>query len=361
MVASRPVTPRQFPVPKALCSSSFGPMTTLDEMEFVSTHRTPAGKWAAQVLARENAKTLDVLLGDDTKLPRGVLASAADVGDMEVVVALVNHKGELWRGHGWSKPTEPIVADATLDLEAADGAFVARALRDGSDGVLMRAYMPMAFLSPAITAASETPDLPAEGARIVAIVDSVDKNAVLEVLAIAPGPKIFRRNDGQWHEDANWVEVLRSVTPPSMARLEGVQASSVITQVDEATAGVDFEPFEIDQRERYVPIRAGSYVEELAREADDRIIALTVGLIAVAGKELSPRDYANTERLRRYWLYGKGAAKIRWFTPGAWRRCYRNLVKYLGPKMTPGYCTNLSQRLGGPGVATHVGSRKRGR
>ena len=60
-------------------------------------------------------------------------------------------------------------------------------------------------------------------------------------------------------------------------------------------------------------------------------------------------------KLVKYWIAGPGAAKIRWFTPGSWRRCYRQLSKYMSPGKAKGMCTNLSEMLGGHGVATHVG------
>ena len=49
------------------------------------------------------------------------------------------------------------------------------------------------------------------------------------------------------------------------------------------------------------------------------------------------RNRGNAEDLRQYWLHGKGAAKIRWGTPGDWTRCVRNLSKYMGPR-AKGYC-----------------------
>jgi 2'-5' RNA ligase len=49
------------------------------------------------------------------------------------------------------------------------------------------------------------------------------------------------------------------------------------------------------------------------------------------------RNRGNAENLRRYWLRGRGAAKIRWGTKGDWRRCYRQLFKHLGPR-AKGYC-----------------------
>lgn len=354
--------PRQFLVPKALVAAGVGDQLTLDDMEIISKRRGPVAEWAGKVLKRENARLLDELLGDDLRLPRGVLASAIDTGGAEVIISLVNHKGEVWTpATGWTASGTPI--EETIELEDDDVAFVARALREGSSGVVMRACIPLGFVSAAAepqedAAAEPGVDTLPEKASVVAIVDSLDKDAVLEMLAVAPGPTVFRRHDGSWHEDKDWVKVLASVKPPPMVKLTPEQINSVTSQVDASTAGVEFTPFEDNDREMYMPMRASAYLEELDAERYQRGIDINLALVAVAGRELSPKDVKNTEKLRRYWLYGEGAAKIRWFTPGAWKRCYKNLIKYLGPKMTPGYCTNLSKRLGGPGVATHVGDRR---
>jgi 2'-5' RNA ligase len=50
-----------------------------------------------------------------------------------------------------------------------------------------------------------------------------------------------------------------------------------------------------------------------------------------------PRD---TQRLRDYWTRGKGAAKIRWGSPGDLTRCHKHLQKYVGP-FAWGTCQNL--------------------
>jgi len=44
--------------------------------------------------------------------------------------------------------------------------------------------------------------------------------------------------------------------------------------------------------------------------------------------------------LKAYWITGKGAAKIRWSTPGDFARCVRNLRKYF-PTDPKGLCANL--------------------
>ena len=78
----------------------------------------------------------------------------------------------------------------------------------------------------------------------------------------------------------------------------------------------------------------------------------------VAGKEVTPGDAANTERLMRYWSSGAGAAKIQWGVPGDFDRCVTELSKYVGPSVVKGLCSNLHQRATGgrPGHAPGVES-----
>src|SRR5690606_18057447 len=44
-----------------------------------------------------------------------------------------------------------------------------------------------------------------------------------------------------------------------------------------------------------------------------------------------PSPKPGARRLRRYWTRGPGAAKIRWGAPGDFKRCVRQLRKYVGP------------------------------
>lgn len=53
----------------------------------------------------------------------------------------------------------------------------------------------------------------------------------------------------------------------------------------------------------------------------------------------TPGD-GDAARLKRYWLTGEGAAKIRWGTPGDFTRCVRQVRKYM-PGRAEGYCANL--------------------
>lgn len=60
-------------------------------------------------------------------------------------------------------------------------------------------------------------------------------------------------------------------------------------------------------------------------------------------------------QLQRYWLSGKGAAKIRWGAPKDFNRCVRQLRKYF-PKDPKGLCNILHQKaLGAPPGKGHPG------
>lgn len=348
-------SPRPYAVPAKLQAAALGEYLLLDEMDLLATQNTALGRWCERVLIKENEALLNDLLGSDPKLPRGLL----DEEDGQPIVAgLVRSDGSVFDGSGWKEATSVAMVN-TVDLDDNEVAFVARSLMEGCKGVVLHSALPNAFIDMvSLTSAAEA-DLP-DGAVPVAIVDALDKNAVLEMLAIAPGPTVYRRHDGQWHTDSGWLPLLSAVKPPPMVKLTDEQIAGVAAQVDQSTAGEEFMELSENDRSMYTTTASGavdSYLKALSDEGCEAAINLNLALVAVAGRELSPKDVANTERLRRYWLYGKGAAKIRWGTPGAWRRCYRQLVKHLGPRMTPGYCTNLSQRLGGQGVATHVGVR----
>lgn len=52
----------------------------------------------------------------------------------------------------------------------------------------------------------------------------------------------------------------------------------------------------------------------------------------VAGKELSPQDVKNTERLHEYWTKGEGLAK--WAeADDPWTQLYHHLAKYMEPEL----------------------------
>ena len=78
-------------------------------------------------------------------------------------------------------------------------------------------------------------------------------------------------------------------------------------------------------------------------EAKETLLSIVAASNSVSAKA---RGQASAERLRQYWLHGKGAVKIKWGTTGDWRRCYRHLRKYLGVR-AKGYCQNMHKRATG--------------
>lgn len=65
-----------------------------------------------------------------------------------------------------------------------------------------------------------------------------------------------------------------------------------------------------------------------------------------------------TARIRRYWVRGKGAAKIRWGAPGDFNRCRRQLAKYVQrPDWLAGLCANMHKEALGIWPGQHHGAR----
>lgn len=63
-----------------------------------------------------------------------------------------------------------------------------------------------------------------------------------------------------------------------------------------------------------------------------------------------------TARIRRYWVRGKGAGKIKWGAPGDFNRCRRQLVKYVqNPQWLAGLCANMHKEALGIWPGQHRG------
>lgn len=61
-----------------------------------------------------------------------------------------------------------------------------------------------------------------------------------------------------------------------------------------------------------------------------------------------------TARIRRYWVSGEGAAKIKWGVPGDFNRCRVQLAKYVqNPEWLAGLCANMHYEALGIWPATH--------
>jgi hypothetical protein len=151
----------------------------------------------------------------------------------------------------------------------------------------------------------ETSDVPI---LHMAIVSPDDPQAVMDLVALVPAsdastqPTTFTRKDGKWVPEPQILSDLRSATPPPTVVLDDTNLADVLEQVD--------------------------------------------GKKSITAAGGADRNRGNAEKLRRYWTYGKGAAKIRWKTPGDWTRCYRQLAKYMGPR-AKGYCALRHKEMNG--------------
>jgi hypothetical protein len=142
----------------------------------------------------------------------------------------------------------------------------------------------------------------------MAVVSPDDPQAVMDLVALVPAtdqttqPTTFTRKDGKWIPEPQILSDLRSATPPPVVVLDDTNLVDVLEQVD--------------------------------------------GKKAVTAAGGADRNRGQAEKLRRYWTYGKGAAKIRWKTPGDWTRCYKQLAKYMGPR-AKGYCALRHKEMNG--------------
>lgn len=68
-----------------------------------------------------------------------------------------------------------------------------------------------------------------------------------------------------------------------------------------------------------------------------------------------------TSRIRRYWVRGEGAAKIKWGVPGDFDRCRRQLAKYVqNPEWLAGLCANMHKEALGVWPGQEGGGGNRG-
>lgn len=349
-------------------------------------------RWTDKIMAslqREHetalAASLELIGYDEGDTYIGI----CDANDDTIVRSLVK-VGEnsldwkRWSGDKWEDVDHSDIRryDA-LELDRELTAFAASAFSEGNSGFMLMFAEPVAWLPyEPIVAALEADDV--EGAHYYAVVDATDNTAVMDLISISPGPHVRVRNAGQWEDSDKTLDLLRSVSPPPLVELDESQLQMVMAQIDgtydAAETNEDYveslghedeivekkqeeeaaKAAEFERRRNAAPIAAslesslrsvnsgdyGSHGSVVAsalktrQELQTRLLALetvvNAPLVSAAEGGLD-RNRGNAESLRRYWLYGKGALKIKWGTSGDWSRCYRYLSKYLGTR-AKGYC-----------------------
>ena len=229
----------------------------------------------------------------------------------------LNDKGEL----GTPTKTYEKDYDGVREYKSSDGTVfygrkgvvVPKGKRMDKDGNIVEktvsASALIAAAEPEVKLTPETSDVPP---IYMAIVSPDDAQAVMDLIALIPAtseslvPTTFKRSPGKWVQDAGYLNDLNSPTPPPVSVLDDETLAMVLEQIDSAAQ------------------TASGYISD----------SVLVAIMAAGGVD---RNKGNAEELRRYWLSGEGAAKIRWNTPGDWTRCVRQLSKYMGPR-AKGYC-----------------------
>lgn len=197
-----------------------------------------------------------------------------------------------------------------------------------------------------------------------AIVADDDPRAVLSLISIVPAsststaPMVYKRVKGKWVRDAKTLNDLKSATPPPVIPLTPKVLNDVLLQVDKSTmtaSGI----FDVDHllmvlwgpRQEIMETYGEQFFDSISEKEQINDTFKAVFSLAAAGG--LDRNRGNAEKLRRYWVHGEGALKIRWGMPGDWSRCVRHLAKYLGVR-AKGYCQLRHKEATGMYTATHA-------
>lgn len=246
-----------------------------------------------------------------------------------------------------------------------------------------------------------------------AIVDPIDKTAVTDVVALIKqngGPVAWLRSGATWVQSPEKLSDLQGATPPPVVKLDVPEpVKSVLSQIDSHDTEKGIEPetpiaasgislydntltiLDADDLVHSVftvanlpesdyAIRARHHVRKRARAlnrvdlvplewrefslVETGVIENSVSPLygefgeiitagGVKGIADTPTDFRNVARLKNYWAFGRGAAKIRWGTPGDLTRAHRYLAKYVGPMRAWGLAQNLHKMVMGVSNITH--------
>jgi hypothetical protein len=357
---------RTYRVPRSLREHLGPEVTAWDLFRLESDEQ--AGSWArstlASLVASVEAETVSTL-GCTECVDTGFYGMP-DPDNPDLLTGLARRVDdgpyESFTADGSWLPGTPATVEV-LDTETA--AELAAALASGAAGLLRLYGQPIAFLAPSDCVTSEpieqvisaglaaTP--PDFSERIYALVHDVDQGAVMDLYRVQPGDRPQRLADGEW---VPWTSSVLAGAGQLMVELDESQYREVTRQIMAAgfpknqTCKYCAEPatkrIMHAEGRAYVPVCDEHVAKGTAAVGGENEVvsvdSITAGadaLVADAPLTVSPDPRA--EKLRRYWSSGRGAAKIRWLTPGDWKRCYRHLRKYMGIRAR-GYCQNLHKR-----------------
>jgi 2'-5' RNA ligase len=369
---------------------------------------TAAHEWTERILSgleSEQARVHTELLASIGQDPSYRYVGLCASGDPDVITDVARTRGDTWEiwhpTDGWGGVSFKQVS--SFDAVEPDPVMLAEivAAVSAGDRLLLSYADPVAFL-PAVLAATDMPT-EVEGESIYAIVDEIDSTAVLDVLRIS-GETVSVRSGGEWLDEGTTATWLRQDFPSTLIELDGETARYVLAQVDSIQEPVPEKPVDALPDPHPLPVREVSDLvasidsmfaaviasigtedgdrNGVVREHDRTLLAsieslhelttlwarrdlyvhavnghqrlnlVELPLVAAGGLD---RNRGGAERLRRYWTHGKGALKIHWGVKGDWRRCYRQLFKYMGTRAA-GYCQLRHKETTG----FYTGSRKHG-
>jgi DNA-binding ferritin-like protein len=314
------------------------PMTPLDTSGILGQPRTPINSPRAQIpgtLPKMSSDDLRQLLYDYPAWVQSQRDSYTAPSSPSPVA--VQGKDSLDIGDYGRDLTERTGYDLTTD--AYDHPMISDWLKKKDK----KGRTPNAIWYQPVVAAAEpssvlTPETSDVQPMYFAIVSPDDPRAVLDLVSIVPAsatsnlPTAYKRADSAWVRDEGIISDLNSATPPPVVPLDTDTLDSVIRQVD----GLD-------------PLAASAHIN--AQHVVMVLWGPNVSAVVAAGD--MDRNRGNAEELRRYWTYGKGAAKIRWGKGGDWKRCVRYLAKYMGTR-AKGYCQLRHKERLGYYTSTHA-------
>jgi len=220
-------------------------------------------------------------------------------------------------------------------------------------------YQPVTGAGPAAENVALTPETSDVPPLFMALVSPDDPRAVMDVVALIPAstqstdPTAFVRENRKWVKSEQVMNDLRSATPPPVVPLDADALASVMEQTDdvqaESTTASAFTP------DLVLMVLFGPNPEALraaATRSEEELDAMYAGARPPSAYNID-KNKGNAEKLRRYWVRGKGAAKIRWGEGGDWKRCVRYLSKYLGTR-AKGYCQLRHKEATGMYTSTHA-------
>lgn len=260
----------------------------------------------------------------------GDTSHVATVGRVDEV--FMHEEGMRWRGviivtKQYAAEVMEGLVDRTVRGVSLDGDMgVVQVDEDGFPGV-MSSESPLVFDEVRVAGLTIVP-IPAFQEAYIALGTEFADELSDEQLALAASAL----QDCGCTEDPDGFDVIRAAG--------GIVIVDLSDLTDEQRA--EYDALDTDAQDAYAIEH--NLIIEWTPEAGAEMDALRASAFAPGTKD-GPgwiTDPIPTSRIRRYWVSGKGAAKIKWGVPGDFNRCRLQLAKYVqNPEWLAGLCANM--------------------